>query len=350
MNSPAVAKLLALVLSLGACADSPSRLAAPMDVRSPDVSRNTADPTHGTVTPHADSVPNAVRTPSTKFEPPASLQVSLSSHLYAGVAEKKAELAKARNTLVQFATHSKRGLAGVQHSLQVLDALAAPTESEFRRRMDELPIKVRRQQGKDESGREGTVVEIWIDGVKFRSIFTPGTRESLGQATEEHANWSAVGGPNIDLMPSETRMTDDEPATQQEIDDGLALLAALESESPSISAAADDDLRYCQTVLNSCWDTEDAQPLETGYSFGGPSAIPNPVYGPCAGATDCGQLVAPVAQAYTVVAGMVVAAAFLFSAPVVTGVAIAAWAFPALTAYIGFADAAYKLHHCIYAT
>ena len=118
-----------------------------------------------------------------------------------------------------------------------------------------------------------------------------------------------------------------------------------------MSVDVPSDLDYCHNVLNSCWETEDAKPLEEiGYTFGGPFAYPNEGFGPCARSTDCIDKIAPVVSGYSLVAGAVLTGAIIFAAPVISAAAVSLWAFSSIATFVGFADAARLLHNCIYAT
>lgn len=155
-----------------------------------------------------------------------------------------------RNTLQRYAAISKRGNASVALSLQVIDALSAPSQAEYRRRMKLIPVKIN-SLTKTEDGT-GTVVNYTVRGVtKTRVIESP---KRVGKANE---NTIFASDTRLELVaarsnpvrlgaPWDCEYTDDENnywsgtcATQQELDDAAATAVALQDDVDEITDEQD---------------------------------------------------------------------------------------------------------------
>ena len=300
-------------------------------------------------------------TVSQQHGPMGVSEASGASRLYPQFAGRKDELVRAREALVQYAEKTGRSNSVVL-SLEVLDAMLAPSESAYRQRMLRLPVTISRHQARDQLGREGTVTEYWVNGRKSGSRFDLGVHESPSSA-EQSAIGSQEGGPSAHspdfagTPEAECSYTNQdgtwagECATQQDIDDGWVQLAAISSDLGTMQTTNTNDVYYCQTVLNSCWETEAAPALDVGYSFGGPSAYAGDGVGPCApGNEDCtNKAVAATGAAVAAVVRVSLAGAALSWAGV-SAVALAGTTGLALGSLAIFGIYAYQLYSCVYAT
>jgi hypothetical protein len=206
-----------------------------------------------------------------------------------------------RRLLVQFGTKSKRGMASVQLSLQVVDALGASTLQEFHERIQKLPIVVRRTPAEDAQGRAGTRVEYLLYGVVRATRFQPSGDQRSAQLQSNAAlsvlkqatAAGVLGGPSAADDHSPLSLTEDceysgdeyfygPCATQQDIDDAASAAVAMDAEAQGITnevnqAAADNCNGPHPNEM--CWESTSNDQQVT---FGGPSAHESPYAASCA--------------------------------------------------------------------
>lgn len=154
-----------------------------------------------------------------------------------------------RARFTRYGALSKRGMASVTMSLQVLDALVAPSLAESRSRLRSLPITVLRRTPTADG--QQVVVEYRINGRQKSRTFGASL---VGSANGSGAMWAAnthvrMQGKWLVLAPSATcTYTDPDNvvwsgtcATQQEIDDATLQMIALQEEGDDIVAETNAD-------------------------------------------------------------------------------------------------------------
>jgi hypothetical protein len=187
-----------------------------------------------------------------------------------------------RRLLVQFGAKSKRGMASVQLSLLVIDALASSTAAEFHARVQRLPIVLRRTPAEDSQGRPGIRTEYLLYGlVRATRFHLLDDRRS----TEPRA----TGSPSI-LESDQPEPTESFPlsvaedceyndgeyfygecATQQDIDDAASAFVAMDAEAQGITNEVNQAVSdNCNGPHPNemCWESTHHEQL----SFGGPSS------------------------------------------------------------------------------
>lgn len=168
-----------------------------------------------------------------------------------------ADIAEWRRTLDRIARVSKRGESAVVLRRMVLDALEAPSAAEYRQTLRDLRTRMA-AAGRDVSGgdtptltRGGDVTGIDFPLGWMQSAGQPGTAESseaFSEGDELEGSASRSHLDNVDeLAVHECSTTwegivyEDECATQEEIDDALAILEALHSETTADYAEAETE-------------------------------------------------------------------------------------------------------------
>lgn len=183
-----------------------------------------------------------------------------------------------RQAFVAYGERSKRGIESVALSLGVIDALLASTETEFRRRIQQIPIRIVTRPAAGGGERSGATLEYYVRGKrKTRNLEALGRDLSarvtevipegvLGAAmvegVEDGAEYAAV-------TVTETHYceyTDPDGvfwsgtcATQQQIDEAWVISIALQEDADAIEAEIQQaTLLYChQNPLDCPLDSED---------------------------------------------------------------------------------------------
>lgn len=180
-------------------------------------------------------------------------------------------IAKLQRSLLEYAKLSKRGMASVALSLQVLNALSASTAAEFHARISALPINITRRVV------DGQILtEYRLRGVLKASRMTPlqspetssgarlqfETRDDVPYAASDAQMPPAVpvltqiSSTDCEYTDADNYYWSGECATQEDIDDAYATAVALDSDSDGAQAEIDVDVDYCRKFLDSCYETE----------------------------------------------------------------------------------------------
>ena len=192
-------------------------------------------------------------------------------------------LAALRETFLRYGRRSKRGVAGVSMTLQVLDALSAPTATEYHQRIRALPIRIVRKTLSDNGSQ--MVVEFLVRGtLKSRVFPVLSTAGKTGSPSDDITlDTDGLSGPNVTEQHTvvECEYTDAENvyfsgpcATQQEVDDGYATMIALQEEvggiEAEVGAACNNKREACEEPTENELDSE--TPLEAYRGSGAPFA------------------------------------------------------------------------------
>lgn len=163
--------------------------------------------------------------------------------------------------------------AKMSRLLIVLDALSADSEAEYHKIVARLGVTLKRSRARDEAGRAAVRTDYAVDG---KTLVSRTTTMTVAQNSE-----APQGGPSAEVAasnPAECEWTDEdgyywlgECASQQQIDDATAILAATNADFNDVVVDAANDISYCQQVFDGCWETNDPFALEH-QARGGPSA------------------------------------------------------------------------------
>lgn len=177
----------------------------------------------------------------------AAISVPRHSHL---LAASRDSISAWRRALDRIAASSKRGEQSVVMRRSILRAMSANSDTEFRAAMASLPVVVSDAAG-EERGLSGTRRSYSLNGKVYVTRFIPSENRSefaavdVG-ATDFNAEVAASGPSDHETTPDASRRFETadecspylyedvwyygECATQQEIDDAIALTVALDSE------------------------------------------------------------------------------------------------------------------------
>lgn len=171
-------------------------------------------------------------------------------------------LAKIRADLRRFEKVSKRGAAAFTMTHQVIDAFGAPKE-EFHDRIAQLPVSVSVTTIGHEAGRNHTRRDYYVSGQLKLSVVVsvPAGEEPSRPALSSSAEFNTPEGDaeevHVSAPSNYCEYTDPETseffsgdcATQQEIDDALIAIAAVESEIEWVSLELDETFEeYCANI------------------------------------------------------------------------------------------------------
>ena len=191
-----------------------------------------------------------------------------------------------RATLLNYAKATKSDPSSLSMMLTIVDAITATSDDEFHLKIQSLPIQIVRHIRAKRDSVVGIEVEYRLRGVlkarTFRAVETELKRGAAMLAPPENAAENAtiqLGGPS-DSFPTTRAITcqyytpdavliEGECATQQEIDDALTTLIALDAEIAGAQATvATSSSEYCSSHAADCatWEQDDAA------SVGGPRA------------------------------------------------------------------------------
>jgi hypothetical protein len=152
--------------------------------------------------------------------------------------------------------------AKMQRLLVVLEAMSAGTEAEYHAIVSRLGVSMSRKAIKDGDGRPVVHTDYSLDG-----------RIAVSRTTvieELDLPKRGAGGPASEQVSvNQCEYTDDdgqhwsgECASQQQIDDAFAVLAATSADMEDMEADARSDVEYCQEVMDDCWATDSPLTLE----------------------------------------------------------------------------------------
>jgi hypothetical protein len=146
--------------------------------------------------------------------------------------------------------------AKMQRLLVVLEAMSAGTEAEYHAIVSRLGVSMFRKTIRDGDERLAVHTDYALDG-----------RIAVSRTTvieELDLPKRGAGGPAAEPASlNQCEYTDDDGqhwsgdcATQQQIDDAIAVLAATSADMEDMEADARADVEYCQEVMDDCWATD----------------------------------------------------------------------------------------------
>jgi hypothetical protein len=186
-------------------------------------------------------------------------------------------LANLRAAYREFEKVSKRGDTAFVMTHQVIDALGAPKE-EFHDRIAQLPISIEVSNVGLREGREHTRRDYFVSGkLRFSVFVSVSAADKLDSPAQPSSEWSEPGeeieelSANLSLStyceytdPVTQEFFSGDCATQQEIDDGLAAIAAMDSEIEAALIEQEEvHAEYCEAILMEI-DPEEPEEDEIG--------------------------------------------------------------------------------------
>jgi hypothetical protein len=193
--------------------------------------------------------------------PPAPVARAYVDRTLRGAAT-KAELANQRRALLDYGAHSKRGMASVEMTLTVVDALLATTDRDYHAALRRLPVTITRVAQKDSYGRDGVLASYAVRGHVRLAHFSvnggsSGASAGSGTADDDSAEGAspretgstiADDGRRDDCWYAETQSY--EPcATEEELDEALSAVLAAEEDHDGIvsdyGAEYDSFMEWC---------------------------------------------------------------------------------------------------------
>lgn len=209
-----------------------------------------------------ESSQSVVRTTAEAATPPASGTVS---DLVQGIRTLRQlpadSITKWRNGLDRIAKMSRRGDASVSMRRMILDAIAAPSDAEFHERLAQLPVTITSAAGYN-NGVSGQYRSYAVRGAAPIRLFFPSRSVGRQPPDDDASSWiegdgdgeriivnaafviGAEGAPETPALDVCSTTWEGIPyqgdcATQQEIDEGLAAIAAMDVELADDSAEAE---------------------------------------------------------------------------------------------------------------
>jgi hypothetical protein len=152
-------------------------------------------------------------------------------------------IARLKDAFRRYTQVSGRDHTSFAMTLQVLDALSAPTKEEFHRRIANVPVTISVSPVIGEDGRTRLRKDYFLEGSLRASYFIDTVSAPIHQLAEGQLPTGPSDGAMSAGWPSQVNCyyTDpwgtiwtDECATQQEIDDGVAALIVLDYEATRI--------------------------------------------------------------------------------------------------------------------
>lgn len=240
-----------------------------------------------------------------------------------------------REAAIRYATRSKRGMAGIKTTMQIINAFAAPTDAAYHEQIRQLPVTIVKSPGRDRDTVQTSyyvrgVVRLRVSTVTAVAADDPADAERM---TQEESDAEAAAETSL-AAPETAAVTDAQEeecyvdgqvvpcATEQERQDALVAAIAMEDEAVAVDAEGSAQIaqieEYCWQNPGVCDEPEPDDPI-----VGGPSAREKTTFWACnsekwnfvaaaaathaAGFTLVGLLLAPAAVPALVVVGGVLA-------------------------------------------
>lgn len=189
---------------------------------------------------------------------------------------------KWRRALDRFAKVSKRGAASVALRTQILDAITASSDEAFHARLAELPVTITDSVGVSSNGAHGVYRNYAVWGITRLSLFSP-NRRNAGTPLEPGEVWlegddgdSGVEKQHLltgvveaastvdwcEYYSAESGYIEGECATEQELDEAAATIAAMDAEL----TGAQEEVELAEYCLMNPDDHETCSEQTTFYS------------------------------------------------------------------------------------
>lgn len=274
-------RLLLLLLTLNAVGCSPEL----------DAGRAVAPALPHTVSSSSVAVQTSPRMSHDRLSAPTSpMDSSIRGNTVAGMKTLRRLPAEALHrwglALDSLARSSKRGEAAVASSRIILRALIAPSEQAYHAELARLPVTISMTAGVS-GGVTGYYRNYSVNGVVRAKSFVPASAsrgvagpfdEESENALEGEGDGSPVAATTVDYAVDAPRVApvvdcsatynstyyEGECATQGELDEGLATIAALDAEVSGTISEAESSCSTIQSNPSQCggWETEDELELE----------------------------------------------------------------------------------------
>lgn len=190
--------------------------------------------------------------------------------------QKNRELLTAwRARVEQVAKLSKRSAATAARTLTLIDALSAPTQHQFHQRVQRLGVGVERRSTSNAQGIRGVQTSYIVRGAVKMRLFVP-TRAAVAPPPPASDSFVPEGDEGLDapetVAAAPTTLQEDcggEPcATQQEIDDAMATLVAIDDENNALDAEMSAEMaeidEWCNQNPWECEGSPDPDAVQSG--------------------------------------------------------------------------------------